>query len=331
MIPTTMSLLVFCSILPLRALSEEPATEVGKLAASLKAGQWMEIQSMGYDFSSLMRGDDILAYSGRAAWDAVSQQALFIGQVHLKGPPVFIVYASRTNSWRRMPTPKWAEKLKWFHAYENNAADSAGGVFFHHSSDSRLVHRFDVAKNIWTTLPDLKAETGHGTALEYFPEMKGLVRVLNGNVWFWSETENTWSRLAGKLTMGRYHNFANYSAKSKMVLLGGGNGSKAIYRLDAQGKITPGKSAPVNLGIGNSLNVIDPVSGELLVLSRDKKFLAYNPGKDEWRQLPASDGPIARYTGHSVSAVPLSQYGVVLFFSSRPQGMKTYLYKHVAK
>jgi hypothetical protein len=158
-----------------------------------------------------------------------------------------------------------------------------------------------------------------------------LVRVLNGNVWFWSEEKNVWAHLAGKLEMGPYHNFAAYSAKFKVVLLGGGNGSRAIHRLDAQGKIAAGKAAPVDLGIGRSLNVVDPVSGELLVLSRDKNFLAYHPGKDEWRELPTADRPMPKYAGHSVSAVPLSNYGVVLFFSSRPQGMRTYLYKHSGK
>ncbi len=306
----------------------EPPTEVGKLASAMKPGEWRELRSKGYDSAKLMRDEDILAYAGRAAWDERSQQVLFVGQVHLKGPPTFIAYSARENGWKRMPTPKWAEKLKWFHAYENNAADSARGVFFHHASASTHVHRYDVAKDRWTTLPDLKAATGHGTALEYFPAMKGLVRVYGGGTWFWSEEKNTWSQLAAKLDMGPYHNFAASSPKFKMVLFGGGNGSKKIYRLDAQGKITAGKQAPVGLGIGRSLNVVDPVSGELLVLSKDKKFLAYHPGKDEWRELPATDGPTAKYGGHSVSAAALSNYGVVLFFSSRPQGMKTFLYKH---
>lgn len=312
-----------------RGATEAGATsDVGKLAASMKPGEWRELKSAGYDFTELMRGEDILAYSGKAAWDAVSQQALFIGQVHLKGPPVFITYAAKTNSWRRMATPKWAEPLKWFHAYENNTADSARGVFYHHSSNSSLVHRYDVAKDEWTTLPDLKAPTNHGTALEYFPERKGLVRVLNGSVWFWSEEKNTWTRLAEKLEMGGLHNFACYCPKVKVVVFGGGNNSRALYRLDADGKITAATPAPVELGIGRSLNVSDPLSGELLVLSKDARFRAYHPEKDSWRELLAEGMPFQNYKGHSVSAVPMSNLGVVLYFSSRPQGMKTYLYKH---
>ena len=306
-------------------------TAIGKLAATIKPGEWAELKSTGYDQATLMRGDDILAYSGKAAWDSVSQQVMFIGQVHLKGPPVFIAYSVTDNAWRRMPTPKWAEPLKWFHAYENNAADSARGVFYHHSSASGLVHQYVVAQEKWSTLPELKAPTGHGTALEYFPEMKGLVRVLNGEVWFWSETKDAWSRLATKLEMGPYHHFASYSPHFKVVIFGGGNDSGTIHVLNADGKIATGMKSPVDLGIGRSLNVVDPASGELLVLTKEQKLLAYHPGKDAWRSLPTAGLPFSKYAGHSLSAVPLSNHGVVLFFSSKPQGMKVFIYKHAGR
>ena len=303
-------------------------TVVGKLARTLKPGQWAELKSEGYVFDKLMRGEDILAYAGKAAWDRNSQQALFIGQVHLKGPPVFITYDAKANRWQQMPTPKWAEALKWFHAYENNAGDSERGVFFHHSSASPLIHRYDVAKSEWSTLPELKgAGTGHGTAIEYFPEMKGLVRFLGGEVWFYSDAKNAWTKLGGKVEAGPYHNFASYSPTAKAVLLGGGNGSGAVHRLTADGKITAGAKAPLDLGIGRTLTVVDPASGALLVLAKGK-FLAYDPVKDEWKDLPTKDVPFPKYDGHSVSAVPLSNDGAVLFFSSQPQGMKTYVYKH---
>jgi len=310
---------------PVRA---DDSTVVGRLARALAPGAWVELPSEGYDFGKLMRGEDILAYAGKAAWDRTSQQVLFIGQVHLKGPPVFITYTAKTNRWQQMPTPKWAEALKWFHAYENNAADSERGVFYHHSSASPLVHRYDVARGEWSTLPELKgAGTGHGTAIEYFPDMKGLVRFLGGEVWFFSDARNTWTRLGSKLAAGPYHNFAAYSPGAKAVLLGGGNNSGAVHRLTADGKVTAGAKAPLDLGIGRTLTVTDPASGALLVLARGK-FLAYDPVKDGWRELPTKDVPFPKYDGHSVSAVPLSNYGVVLYFASRPQGMKTYLYKH---
>jgi len=306
----------------------EDKSEIARLAAALQPGEWVELRSKGYSQKTLMRGDDILAYCGRAAWDAVSQQALLVGQVHLKGPPSFIAYSVEENTWRRMPTPEWAEPLRFFHGYENNAADSARGVFYHHASDTRTVYKYVVADDKWTTLPELKASTGHGTALEYFPEMKSLVRVHRGEVHILGDDRPAWTSLAKKIEMGPYHNFAAYSAPAKVVLLGGGNGSGAIHRLDSEGRLTAGKSAPVDLGIGMSLNVVDPVSGELLVLAKKGPFLAYSPQKDEWRELPTKNLPFPKYNGHSVSAVALGRYGAVLFFSSEPQGMKTFLYRH---
>ncbi|MEX0700475.1 MAG: hypothetical protein WD069_00115 [Planctomycetales bacterium] len=303
-------------------------TAIGKLAAGLEPGQSAELAAEGYDSRTLMRGEDILAYCGRAAWDATKQQVLVVGQVHLKGPPSFISYSVEDNRWRREPTPKWAEDLKWFHGYENNAADSARGVFFHHSSASPNVHRYDVSKDDWTTLPKLNAPTGHGTAIAYFPERKGLVRVLNKSAWFFSDEDKEWATLGTDFEAGPYHNFAEYSPKFRMVLFGGGNGSPAIHRIHADGKIDRGKDAPVSLGIGNTLNVADPVTGELLVLARGGGFFAYDPGADVWRTLPAESAPFPKYGGHSISAAPIGSEGVVLYFSSAPQGMKNVVYKH---
>ena len=140
---------VCCLAVPARADAGEE-TALGKLAAGMAPGQWRELKTEGYVQETLMRGDDILAYAGRAAWDNKAQQVLFIGQVHLKGPPVFIAYSLKDNRWQRLPTPKWAETLKWFHAYENNAADSGAGIFYHHASASHRIHKYDSASATWS-------------------------------------------------------------------------------------------------------------------------------------------------------------------------------------
>jgi hypothetical protein len=166
-------------------------------------------------------------YSDRAVWDAGSRRVLLLGQDHLQPPPRFIAYSERTNSWRALPMPKWAEPHRFFHAYENNALDDRNGVLYHHASATRLVHRYDIARAEWTTLPEIPgAATGHGTALVYFPERKGLVRVLAGAVHFYGEEQGSWSRLAERLPMGPYHNFAIYSPPYHVVVFGGGNAAR---------------------------------------------------------------------------------------------------------
>jgi hypothetical protein len=306
---------------------------LGKLAAAMKPGTWAELKTEGYS-RELLGGHDILVYSDRAVWDPRSRQVLFIGQDHLRPPPRFIAYRAAANRWQALPTPPWAEKLKWFHAYENNALDPATGRLFHHPSASRVVHQYDIARAVWSTLPEIPgAATGHGTALEYFPEAKGLVRVLGGVVHFYREDRKTWSVLTReRLPMGPYHNFAAYSAAHKVMLFGGGNGSRDVYRLDASGKITAGAKAPVGLGIGQSINWVDPISGALLVLHREGKMFAYHPGRNAWQELTVTGLPLAlRGSSHHVVAVPISTHGVTMLFTSPARGLKVYLYKHAAK
>jgi hypothetical protein len=310
-----------------------PGTELAKLAATMKPGSWAELKTNGYT-PELLGGHDMLVYSDKAVWDPTSQQVLFVGQDHLKPPPRFILYSAKANGWKAMPTPPWAEKLKWFHAYENNAIDAGKGRLFHHSSASQLVHQYDIAKDAWTTLPQIpQATTGHGTALEYFPEMKGLIRVYSGIVHFYSEAKKDWTVLnKEKLPMGPYHNVAAYSAPAKAVLFGGGNSSQDIYRLDANGKITAGKKAPVGFGIGQSITWVDPITGEFLLLHKDGKFFAYNPERDDWRTLPLVGFPIMlKGSSHHVIAAPISTHGVTLLFTSPTRGLKVYLYKHAAQ
>ena len=173
-----------------------------------------------------------------------------------------------------------------------------------------------------TTLPEIKdAATGHGTALAYFPERKGLVRVYGGAVHFFDEEKNTWTLLKDRFPMGPYHNIAKYNAVDKSVIFGGGNGSKVLHRMDAQGNVTQLKEAPFIIRISSTVTAIDPVGGDLLVVSSEDKgkFHALDVKKNEWRQLP--DAPISEGASASIEA-----HGVTLYFANRPT--KVFLYKY---
>jgi hypothetical protein len=248
----------------------------------------------------------------------------------------FISYGTATNTWKLRSTPSWWKgdpetgKGPIGHAYYNNALDPAGGQFFLHQSATRLVHRYRIAKDEWTTLPEIKeAPTGHGTAISWFPEMKGMVRVLGGNVHFFNEEKNEWTKLKDGLPMGPYHNVAQYSAVHKVVLLGGGNNSKDLHRLDGTGKFTPCKQAPFEVGINTALVTSDPVSGEFLVLHKDDRFYSYNPATDAWKELSTEGMPFAmKGSSFDVVATPVTDHGVTLFFTAERKGLKIVLYKH---
>jgi hypothetical protein len=316
--------------------ADEPRdTELGKLAAAMKPGDWAELKTDGYTASLLkVQSHHILEYAGAATWDPTSQQVLFVGQGHYSALK-FIGYSAKTNAWRVRETPSWWKgdpetgKGPIGHAYYNNAIDPIRGVFYLHPSATRLVHRYDVSKDEWTTLPEIKeAATGHGTAIAYFPERQGLVRVLGGTVHFYSEETKAWTRLADKLAVGPYHNVAQYSAAQKLVLFGGGNGSKSLYKLDAEGKITSLPAAPVEVGINTAVLTSDPASGDFLILHKDDRFHALNAATAIWKELSVKGMPFQmKGSSFDVVATPLSDHGVTLFFTAERRGLKVYLYK----
>ena len=304
------------------------STELAKLAASMKPGAWAELKTEGYSTELLkVQNHHILEYTDTAVWAPKTEQVLFVGQGHYSAVK-FIGYSAAANSWKLMPTPTWWKgdaktgKGPIGHAYQNNAIDPKRGILFHHQSATRFVHRYDIAKDEWATLPEIKdAAIGHGTALVYFPERNGLIRVYGGAVHFFDDEKNSWSLLKDRFTMGPYHNIAKYNAVDKSVIFGGGNGSKVLHRMDARGNVTQLKDAPFVIRISSTMTAIDPVSGDLLVISMEDKgrFHALDVKKNEWRRLP--DAPIAE----GVSA-PIDAHGVTMYFANRPT--KVFLYKH---
>jgi hypothetical protein len=158
-----------------------------------------------------------------------------------------------------------------------------------------------------------------------------LVRVYAGQVHTLGDGEKKWARRAEKLAMGPYHNVAHHIPAAKAVLLGGGNGSHELHRLDSAGKLTACARCPAGVGIGQSINWADP-SGELLVLHKDGKLFAYAPATDRWREVKIAGSPLAlKGSSHHVVAVPLPAHGVTMLFTSPARGLKVVLYKHMAE
>jgi hypothetical protein len=248
----------------------------------------------------------------------------------------FISYGAAANAWKLRATPPWWKgdpqtgKGPIGHAYYNNAIDPLRGQFYLHQSATRLIHRYDVTKDEWTTLPELKGvAVGHGTAIAWFPQRKGLVRVLGGRIDFFDPEKNEWTMLGDRVPMGPYHNVAQYSAPHKVVLFGGGNGSKAFSKLDAGGKITALKPAPADVGINTAVVTSDPVSGDYLVLFKDDRFYCCNPTTNTWTELRTEGMPFQmKGSSFDVVATPISNHGVTLFFTAPRKGLKVCLYKH---
>ncbi len=306
----------------------EPVTELGKLAQALNPGEWKELKTQGFSKALLTSGNKgILPYADSGAWDAKNQTVHFVGQGHLAPPPQHIIYSAKTNTWRK-ECPAWLAKLKWFHGYENTAADPINGLVFHHPSASQVVHCLDAGQKKWSLLPNLPSGTsrGHGTAVTFFPDMgeKGsLIRFYAGKGQRFDMAEQKWSSLVGEFSKAKsYHNVAEYNPRHKVVLFGGGNGSKQLYVLARDGTIKTLPEAPCWIGSSVSHLAVCPTSGEALLIGRHKESQGFyaldlSDEKATWRTLPAP--PISKGV-----IVTLSSYGLVMCFDYA----RVMVYKH---
>jgi hypothetical protein len=315
-----LAVLALAGLGPSAAAGEEKPTELGKLAAELKPGEWRKFETKGFTRDLLLSsGKSILPYIDSGAWDASTRSLHLVGQCHLTPPPKHISYRADTNEWRAEKCPEWLAKLKWFHGYENTSADPVNGLVFHHPSASDVFHQLEMKTGKWTELPRLPGGTskGHGTATTFFPEMgaKGsIVRFYAGSCQRFDMAAQKWDKVAGDFSLAKsYHNVAEYNPKHKTVLFGGGNGSQQLYSLAADGRVTALKPAPCNIGVAASHMAVCPLSGEVLVLNyrkESKGFYALDPAdpKAEWRKLP--DPPVGEG-----AVCTISTYGVVMHFN----------------
>lgn len=318
-------------------MAQTNVTALGNVAARLGLRSWEELQTIGLTKDLVSSNGDfrtILEYADKAVWDSKSQKLFFVGGGHYAGME-FISYDAQTNIWQEFPDPYWFSGVETCHAYHGNAIDVSRGFLFFLRCNSRTVYQYSIERAEWSQLPNnTSGSQSIAMALEYFPEMDGLVHVINGEVNILNKRTSQWSTLAKDLAMGDYHNFAEYNPVHKVVLLGGGNDSNKMYKLSANGQITALRPAPFSLAISRALITVDPVSGDYLIFGGNDKFYAYNIAADSWTPEPAPTVPIFKKVADESNifgciATPVAGYGVTMFVKLvLEQGARVYLYKH---
>jgi hypothetical protein len=312
------------------------------LAASIEPGVFTQLATVGLDPALIDAGGGhhVLEYSDKGVWDPNTCQALFSGGGHLSEMK-FIAFSASENTWFRPPNPTW-----WCppdpddayacatHAYGHNALDPATGTYWFRTFNSAAVHRTAVASPIvgaWDEAPALPADAAGciATALEYFPELGGLVYVdcagQTARVLY--DGDDAWTTLPGAYPMGPYHNYAVYSAGVGQVLFGAGNGSTALYLLDADGSANQIAAPPRQFHPSPDdpqvfrILTADPISGRFLAYAPAGVLYEYDAVSDTWTQV--SDTVPADLQ----IAIPVSTYGVVLFLTREPS---MWVYRHVA-
>jgi hypothetical protein len=313
------------------------ATKLGDLAASMQPGTWAELTTNNISATLANLGGasgTMLIYSDDMVWHPGTQQVFMVGSDHLAPVgPQFVSYTASDNSWQRLAKPAWLN-LTFFHGYDHNAIDKARGFFYHRPYNQNNVYRYNIASQTWTQLPSPSTYTNCCDALEYFPELDGLVWVHGGlgEIWLFKEITQQWTKIATwPANDGGTWNFAEYNPVYKVLVFGSGN-SGTLFKLSSSGQVTQLRNPSVSTYDGSGYSgvfTVDPVSGKYLLLSpTSRQLYTYDVNTDTWQAQSSPTLPNLSNTG--VAATPLDTYGVTLFTSCTSTDCRAYLYKHAA-
>jgi hypothetical protein len=320
------------------------------LAQSMAPGTWATLPTAGLDAALYVRTCNILQYADELIWNSVTHEAYFHGAGHCTGNGPsgrFIKYSAAENAWTELPDfPQDGDGID-VHAYDHQAIDPTTQTYYKRLYFSPVVDSFDLQTGQWThaalMIPTSLVQVAGG--FEYFPDRESFVFV-DGNwgTYEFSKVTGTWREIScgsvsgcgpSLLIMGNYSNIARYSSKSRSVIFGGGHGggieSFELYRLDADGRVTPLKRTPRSIAISKSIFVEDPMTGHFIVPYDDKTFWDFDPIADQWVQLDARNVPIwngmeTPVFSRVAAAVP--EYGVTMWVGFNYEGSKVHLYKH---
>ena len=188
-----------------------------KLATTIKPRSWGQLNT-GLTSEFLRTrpgggGNPLTQYANSAAWDPKTKQLLFIGAPHGE-PQKFIIYKEEENFWREEKLFPCPLKDCDTHGYDHSTIDFNNSHFYYRSQETKLIRktfRYDIASEQWDELPEiplnLPAPSPKTTAMEYFPELGGLV-VVAKNVYLFDFSSNEWRILASDLEMGTSASFS---------------------------------------------------------------------------------------------------------------------------
>jgi len=265
------------------------------------------------------------------AWDSDRRQIYFTGSGHGLDCKT-IQYNDFSNTWTDLGRPSWftPNVQSARHGYQHNAY--ANGIHYSCDYGTNNLRTRNPDTNIWSTVSGgnltFLGGGGSASALEFFPTYNG------GNLVFvqgdaangirrWSGS--SWIHVASP-AMGPYHNVAVYSPIRNILYFGGGNGSARVYMMNSAGTITACAVCPANIGIMASVTTVDPTTGNLIAITKDKVVRVYDPDLDQWSTDTAPNANFWSATVYSegdlqaISACQIPDYGVTLFITIGPSG-----------
>lgn len=321
------------------------ATALSDAAALMKARTFRPVNTTGMNqetfysdyigVSGAKCNEPIFAFSQNAHWDPTSEEMLYMGSPH-RGAWKFPIYSAKTNSWRLNPLPPAVAPLDFctHHSYDKMALDTDRRQYYGEwgcwdGDTGTWLYRYDLDSAKWSKVNDKnRGVTGMGghPAMEYFPEMGGIVMVgeAGGIISLLDPATDTWRVLPGR-GAGDMHHILEYNPVHKIMLLGGGNGNQRLFILDTTGNVHALKTPPVHVGVADNGGVMtcDPVSGMFLYFM-DKALWEFDPINDVWDSVCTYPLGISLLGRSAVVSIP--SLGVVAVLSCNPWPLL--LYKH---
>lgn len=327
------------------------ATALGDLAAIMKPGEWRELATSGFGNGAILEPPNgvstFLEFTDEAQRNPLKKKIYIIGCARGMnqayncgstgaGDADWIEYDENTNSWSRMLS---SPINTGFHAYDHAAMDPATGDYYYHEMGSKV---WKYSNGQLTQIASNFASSYNYGAMEFFPERNELVFVDGQSnpkrLFTLKKGASAWTSIPVSLPLGEYHNFTEYSAKHKLLFIGGGiNCGNCLLMMDVQGNLTSAANAPIEIGIGGSLavNTIDPLTGNLLVFTSRKSsgsndVYEYNPVSNKWTKFGSHLAQGGTDNDMFTVAVPVPDHGVVFVVMYDSNSSKVYLYKHSA-
>jgi hypothetical protein len=330
---------LLCMVVGSRSVT---ATVLSDATAALRPGEWVVLHTAGDDsgFSRELLysgGQYITQFASKGLWDERHGWVEFLGAGHY-AEGRYLRYREASNRWEiveRFPVEEPSERFS--HGYEHHTLDPATGDIFRRRWRSGEFRRYDKQSGQWRELPTLPApHTGYASAIEFFPELGGVVFVDSiAGVWLLELSSSRWTQLATADTVplgGDNHQFAVYNRREKVVLFGGGNGNRRMYALTADRQIYELARQPVELGPKEGTVVVDPASGALLAFSFDGRFFSYDLRTNQWRysrdDLSSHPADYLPSGGGFLPAISIPRYGVIMFIVAAGNDSRVLLYRH---
>lgn len=311
------------------------ADSLADIASRMSAGQWVQIATSGLTTSLFTDGaNSTLDYMDKGCYDPIHRKATFIGHAHY-GDQRWHEFDEASSRWANLPDPPWdtggsASPPFIGHGYQHNTVDPATGDLYYRQFDSSTIRWFRRSPGSWTTTA-VAPNTSVAGGLEWLPSigtLGGLVLFLAPAVHLWDKANDAWTTVASGLGPSTFSSIALRSVPHDLVLVGGGDGSAGLWKIDATGRVTTCANCPIEFGIGQTITTTDPATGELLVIRSDSVAYRYSVGSDAWSPLSLSGAPRfgAVDAGSNIVAIPIPAYGVVMFLFGGAAA--TWLYRH---